>query len=127
MGRGPMRRWLPLWRAEGRCDCRLSIYIAAAFPAWHGPDFNRSDSRRKGSWNHPFWLYKSRENSTLALGQRSPPPPLPILCLSSPELRRSLSVAPLIADKRCYGEATVRLRRGYGAVTAASGREPAWR
>ena len=60
-----------------------------------------------------------------ALGQRSPPPPLPILFLSSPEPHRSLSVAPLIRNQRCYGEATVRVGR-YGAVVAGNGWEAAW-
>ena len=34
---------------------------------------------------------------------------------------RSLPVAPLIADQRCYGEAPGRLRRGWGGVTVRPG------
>src|ERR1035441_5095490 len=44
------------------------------------------------------------------MGKGASNPPL------SPYPRRSLTVVPLIADKRYYGEAPVRLRRGYGAA-----------
>src|ERR1035438_7689917 len=57
--------------------------------------------------------------------QTNPPPPLPTLCLSTPEPHRSHSVTPLIADKRCHGEDTERLR-GYGAVVAESVWEATW-
>jgi hypothetical protein len=39
--------------------------------------------------------------------------------LSSPLPHRSLSVAPLIGDQRCYGEAPVSLARDDGGVSAA--------
>ena len=35
--------------------------------------------------------------------------------------RRSLPVAPLIADKRCYGEAPVWFRWGYGGISTRQG------
>ena len=35
---------------------------------------------------------------------------------ASPDTRRTLPVAPLIADKRCYGECPASVRRGYGDV-----------
>ena len=73
-----------------------------------------------------------RRSQAQVPGARSgtrPGPPAPQICnflsprsfptacrhdgtVSPPEPHRSLSVAPLIGDKRCYGEATVRLRRG---------------
>ncbi len=38
--------------------------------------------------------------------------PHPTLPVTPPDAHRTLTVAPLIADKRCYGEATVCIRRG---------------
>ena len=38
-----------------------------------------------------------------------------------PESRRSLPVAPLIGDQRCYGEAMGRLRGDYGGLSAGNG------
>jgi hypothetical protein len=35
----------------------------------------------------------------------------------SPDTRRTLAVAPLIRDKRCYGECPASVRRGYGGVS----------
>jgi hypothetical protein len=34
---------------------------------------------------------------------------------------------PLIIYERCYGETTVRVRRAYGAVVAASGWQTTWK
>jgi len=50
---------------------------------------------------------------------------LPSLTGVSPDTRRSLAVAPLIGDKRCYGEAPARLRGGYGPVSGNG--PPEWR
>ena len=46
--------------------------------------------------------------------------------IPSREAHRSLTVAPLIADQRCYGEATVSLRCGDGGATEV-GRQPCFR
>ena len=35
---------------------------------------------------------------------------------ASPEMSRSLAIAPLIGDKRCYGEAPAHLRQGSGGL-----------
>ena len=39
------------------------------------------------------------------------------LAVASPDTRRTLAVAPLIGDKRCYGECPARLRRGWRHVS----------
>ena len=50
-----------------------------------------------------------------------PPTPRPTLPRASPETHRSLPVAPLIGDKRCYGEAPVCLRWGNGDMLGWQG------
>jgi hypothetical protein len=55
-----------------------------------------------------------------AFGPHPPPTPLPIpadRAAAPPEPHRSLPVAPLIGDQRCYGEAPVRPARGSGGVS----------
>ena len=96
----PSAEWV--WQAHGRA------WPPAPFPA---PAEGKSDIRQSGSL---------RSN---ALGQRNPPQPLALLCLYAPEPHRYPSVAPLIIYERCYGGVTVGMRRGYGAVVAASGWE----
>ena len=53
---------------------------------------------------------KSSESSCRTI----PPIPHPTLPRTSPDTRRTLAVAPLIADKRCYGECPASVRRGSG-------------
>jgi hypothetical protein len=45
---------------------------------------------------------------------------------ASPDTRRTLAVAPLIGDKRCYGECPARLRRVCGCRRGPCGRRVAW-
>jgi len=60
-----------------------------------------------------------------SLAPRKPRPCTPIgltlrqtIPRASPDTRRRLAVAPLIGDKRCYGESPARPRRDYGGRTA---------
>ena len=81
------------------------------------PDLNPQLSYSQSS------LFPARERFG-AVGPKQPslrppvPPTLPqTLPRATPEPRRSLAVAPLIADKRCYGSLTAHYRGSNGVAT----------
>ena len=87
---------LPLAERRGSSFRRLDAPVARPLPH---PAGNRTQPRPHLRRPSPPWRPAGAPTSVV------PPDP-----------RRSLPVAPLIGDKRCYGEATARLRRGYGGI-----------
>ena len=76
---------------------------------------------RRSGFDVGCWMFGPRLTSPKGqtLAPRPPPPSRPIpadRASVSPEPRWTLAVAPLIRDKRCYGESPANLRRGPHAL-----------
>ena len=67
-----------------------------------------------GSRTHAVYEWKPTAAEPVA---PTPPTPPQTLSRAPPEPRRSLPVAPLIADKRCYGSLTAHYRGSNGVAT----------